>query len=181
MSQQVLYRLHRRRGPMVPAAIAGLLQIAVGVDTLFTHLVIPGSPSVLTTVASILFIVLGTAICLFVGAQIGFSPPVLEATEEGLRVYITEPGSAPIKIPWDALKGVEIGRPHPDKEGRDNPTCLILRFTGSRVGLPSTLVGVYHATKGSLCFRASQLPPLEPAVERLNALREEPGTPTHGR
>ena len=167
------YRVFRRRGPMVPALFLGLLQIAAGIDTLFTHLVLPASQSILTTIASILFLILGSVMILFVGISLARPEAVIEATDEGLALAITEPGKAPVRIPWEALKSVEIGQAGPDKSRKGDPRCLILRFAGARVSRPATLVGVYHSTKGSIYIRASHLPKLEPVVERLTALMQE--------
>ncbi|MGC8827130.1 MAG: hypothetical protein ACP5TV_09025 [Anaerolineae bacterium] len=176
MANEVLFRVYRRRGPMVPALLFGLLQIAAGVDTLFIHAVLPASPSLFTTITSVLLILLGLVLVGFVAVQLFFSPPLLEARPTGLYLYVTE-GDQPVHIPWDALKAVELGRPGKDPSRREDPLCLVLRFTGSRVARPSTLVGVFHSTKGSLYIRASHLPDAGRVVERLKALWEEYGGP----
>lgn len=172
MANDVLYRVYRRRWPMVPALLFGVLQVAAGVDTLFTHMVLPASPSLFTTITSVLLILLGLALIAFVTAQLFFGPPLLEARPSGLYLYVTQ-GDAPVHIPWEALKGVGLGRPGKDPSRREDPLCLILRFTGSRVARPSTLVGVFHSTKGSLYIRASHLPGAKRVVERLHTLWEE--------
>ena len=172
-SSESLYRVYRRRGPMVPALFLGLIQIAVGIDTLFTHLILPASQSILTTIASILFLILGSVMILFVGVSLARPEAVIEATSEGLALAITEPGKNPMLIPWDALKSVERGQAGPDTSRKGDPVCLILRFAGARVSRPAKLVGVYHSTKGSIYIRASHLPRLDPIVERLNALMKE--------
>jgi hypothetical protein len=172
-SNETPYRVFRRRGPMVPALFLGLLQIAVGIDTLFTHLVLPASQSVLTTIASVMFLILGSLMILFVGVSLARPEAVIEATSDGLALSITGPGKAPVRIPWNALKSVEIGRAGPDASRKGDPLCLIVRFSGARVSRPATLVGVYHSTKGSIYIRASHLPRIEPIVERLTALMRE--------
>lgn len=176
MANEVLYRVYRRRWPMVPALFFGLLQIAAGVDTLFTHIVLPASPSLFTTITSVLLILLGVALVGFVAVQLFFMPPLLEACPAGLYLYITESGQ-PVHIPWEALKAVELGRPGKDPSRREDPLCLVLRFIGSRVARPSTLVGVFHSTKGSFYIRASHLPGAKRVVERLNALWKAYGGP----
>ncbi len=178
MANDVLYRVYRRRWPMVPALFFGLLQMAAGVDTLFTHIFLPASPSPFTTVTSVLLILLGLALVGFVAVQLFFVPPLLEVRSSGLYLYITESGQ-PVHIPWDTLKAVELGRPGKDPSRREDPLCLVLRFTGSRVARPSTLVGVFHSTKGSLYIRASHLPGAQHVVERLNALWKEYGGPAN--
>ena len=172
-SAETPYRVYRRRGPMVPALFLGLLQIAVGIDTLFTHLVLPASPSVLTTIASILFLLLGSFMILFVGISLARPAAIIEARAEGLALDIAGPREPPVVIPWDALKAVEIGQAGPDKSRKGDPLCLILRFAGARVARPAQLVGVYHSTKGSFYIRSSHLPKLEPVVEQLTALMQE--------
>lgn len=179
MTNEVLYRVYRRRWPMVPALLFGVLQVAAGVDTLFTHILLPASPSLFTTITSVLLMLLGLALIVFVTAQLFFGPPLLEARPAGLYLYIAQ-GDAPVHIPWGALKGVELGRPGKDPSRREDPLCLVLRFTGSRVARPSTLVGVFHSTKGSLYIRASHLPGAKRVVERINALWEEHRGPAGG-
>ena len=164
------YRVYRRRGPMIPAIFLGLLQIAVGIDTLFTHLVLPTNKSILTTLAAVLFLLLGVVLTSFVVISVTRPTPLIESTSEGLALTITQPGNPPVLIPWDALKSVEVGQAGPDKSRKDDPRCLILRFTGSRVSRPPVLVGVHHSTKGSFYIRSSHLGKIEPIVERLNEL-----------
>jgi len=176
MADEPLYRVYRRRWPMVPALLFGLLQVAAGVDTLFTHVVLPASPSLFTTITAVLLIVLGLVLVGFVAVQLFLTPPLLEARPTGLYLYITE-GDQPVHIPWEALKAVELGRPGKDPSRREDPLCLVLRFIGSRVARPPTLVGVFHSTKGSLYIRASHLPGAERVVERLSALWEQYGRP----
>jgi len=113
---------------------------------------------------------------LFVGVSLLRPAPVIEATLEGVALDITEPGKTPVTIPWHALKSVEVGQAGPDTSRKGDPICLIFRFAGSRVARPSTLVGVYHRTKGSLYIRASHLGRVKQIAERLNALMEEQQT-----
>jgi len=170
---ETFYRVYRRRWPMLPALIFGLLQIAAGLDTLLTNYILPRGHSVLTTTAAALFLVLGFVLTAFVVISLARPVPLIQANEDGLVLAITEPGQPPVLVPWDALKSVEIGRVGPDESRRGDPECLILRFNGSRVKRPEKLYGVFHSTKGSLYFRGSQLPALEPIVARLTALQRE--------
>jgi hypothetical protein len=164
------YRVYRRQWPMVPALLLGLVQIAAGVDTLVTHFVLPPSRSPVTTVAAILFILLGLAITLYVGATLIARQPLIEADTEGLALYVAGAGQPPMRVPWDSLKAVEIGKAGAMEGRKDDPVCLILRYTGTRVHRPAKLMGVHHSTKGSLYIRGSYLPPLDPIVESLLAL-----------
>lgn len=166
------YLVYRRRAPMIPALFLGLLQIIVGIDTLFTHLLMPPSKSIATTIGAVMFLILGVILALFVAISLARPTPLIDANEEGLALAITEPGLPPVLIPWSALKSIEVGRAGPDKSRKGDPQCLILRFTGPRVSRPSTLVGVYHSTKGSFYIRTSHLPRIDPIVERLTALME---------
>jgi hypothetical protein len=168
------YRVYRRRWPMIPALALGLLQIAAGIDTLFTHLALPAAPSVATNIAAGLFIALGLVMIIVVLANLYGTPPIIEATDEALFLGITAPGQPPVKIPWDALKAVELGRVGAAKNPKDDSLCLIFRFAGARVPRPPKL-SVFHSTKGSLYIRGSMLPALDPIVERLNALMREHG------
>ena len=175
---RVLYRVYRRRGPMVPALLLGLAQILAGVDTLFTHVVLPAGRSPVTSVAAALFILLGLVLIVVVSVNMFGAPPLIQATDDGLLLSIAAPGEPAVRIPWDALKAVELGRAGPSKERRDDPLCLILRFAGARVRRPAKLHGVLHSTKGSFYIRGSHLPNAVAVSERLNALlRERRGSP----
>jgi hypothetical protein len=172
-SLAIPYRVYRQRWPMVPAIFLGMLQILVGIDTIFTHFILPPSSSILTTIAAVMFVVLGIILTLFVVISISRPVPLIEANEDGLALTITSPGEPPVLIPWDALKSIEIGRAGRQQGRRDDPVCLILRFAGARVHRPSQLVGVFHSTRGSFYFRGSQLGALNPIVERLAGLMKE--------
>jgi len=168
----VLYRVYRRRWLMLPAALFGLLQIALGIDTLFTHLIAPVSRSPVTTMASVMFMILGFILVVVALVNFFATPPIIEARTDGLFFNISAPGQPPVRVPWDALKSVEVGRAAPDKKHKEDPLCLIVRFAGSRVSRPANL-SVFHSTKGSFYLRASQLPAIEPIVQRLNALMHQ--------
>jgi hypothetical protein len=169
-----IYRVNRRRGPMIPALFLGILQIAVGIDTLVTHIVLPVSAGALTTVASILFMAIGVALISFVIASLVVGRPIVEVTDEGLALGVTQPGQPPLLIGWVALKGAEVGYAGKKAGRRDDPLCLIVRFAGNRVAQPAQLVGVQHSTKGSIFLRASHLDqPAQAVADRLNALHKE--------
>lgn len=168
----MIYRVYRRRWPMYPALFLGLVQIAVGSDTLFIHLVMPAGRTLPINIAAGLFIALGLILILVVLANLYGTPPIIEATDEALHLGIAAPGQPPVKIPWDALKAVELGRVGAAKNPKDDPLCLIVRFAGNRVSRPAKLA-VFHSTKGSLYIRGSMLPALDPIVARLNALLRE--------
>jgi hypothetical protein len=168
----VLYRVYRRRWPMLPALAFGVLQIAAGVDSLFTHIVLPAGRSPATSVAAGLFIVLGAILILVVLVNLFATPPIIEARADGLFLGVTAPGEPPLKIPWDALKSIEAGHAGPDKHRKEDPLCLIVRFAGARVNQPPKL-SIFHSTRGSIYIRSSHLPSLDPIVARLNGLLQE--------
>ena len=165
----VLYRVYRRRWPMLPALAFGVLQIAAGVDSLFTHLILPAGRSPATNVAAGLFIILGAILILVVLVNLFATPPIIEARASGLFLGITAPGEQPVKIPWDALKTIEVGRAGPNKNRKEDPLCLIVRFVGARVNQPPKLT-IFHSTRGSIYIRSSHLPALDPIVTKLNEL-----------